>query len=637
MHVIGTAGHVDHGKSTLVEALTGINPDRLKEERERQMTIDLGFAWLTLPNGEEVGVVDVPGHQDFIENMLAGVGGIDAALLVIAADEGVMPQTREHLAILDLLQIPTGLIVLTKADLVDAEWLGLVTAEVRAAVRGTVLERAATIAVSARTGQGMAELKTELQTVLAANSARPDLGRPRLPVDRVFSLPGFGTVVTGTLLDGALSVGDEVEILPGPMPARVRGLQTHKTKVETGRPSSRLAINLAGVDAGQMRRGMVVARPGTLTPTTMIDAQLRHLPQATTALKHNSSAKFFSGASEVGGTVRLLDRDELAPGETGWAQLVLAQPVVVVKGDHFILRRPSPSETIGGGVVTNPHPIRRHRRNNADVLARLETQKGGSPEERLLEALDRLGPVPLAAAQAEAQAEAGQAGDEARDNIAALISRGDLVEIDGPALVVSRGHWTLFQNQALGILTQYHAAHPLRSGMPREELKSRLGQRLEAGRRANWSARVFNAMMAKAAADGVVVSAGSSVRRADHQVRLTTQEQALVSALIAAFERDPFNTPSYKDCAARLGTDLLAALLEQGRLVQVSGEVVFLAETYASMVERIRGALKVHGKITVAEVRDLFQTSRKYALAIMEHLDQEGITQRVGDERVLRA
>jgi selenocysteine-specific elongation factor len=306
---------------------------------------------------------------------------------------------------------------------------------------------------------------------------------------------------------------------------------------------------------------------------------------------------------------------------------------VAVKGDHFILRRPSPGETIGGGVVTNPHPGRRHRRNNPQVLARLEIQKRGSPAERLLEALDRLGPVPLS----EALREAGQASDGLEDRLAELTRSGDLVEIDGPSLVTSRSGWALFENQMLGILAAFHAAHPLRTGMPREELKSRLGQRLEAERRASWSARVFNALMAKAAAEGVVVVAGSTVRHAGHEVRLTPQEQAQVSALIADFERDPYNTLSHKDCVERVGNELLAALLEQGRLVQVSAEVIFLAETYNGMIEQIRGALQAKGKITVGEVRDMFKTSRKYALALMEYLDHEGVTQRVGDERVLRA
>ena len=632
MYVIGTAGHVDHGKSTLVEALTGINPDRLKEERERQMTIDLGFAWLTLPNGETVGVVDVPGHKDFIENMLAGVGGIDAALLVVAADEGVMPQTREHLAIVDLLQIPSGLIVLTKVDLVEAEWLSLVTGEVRAAVSGTVLEQAAIVPVSARTGAGLSELKGQLQAVLAATTPRPDFGRPRLPIDRVFSLAGFGTVVTGTLVDGPLSVGEAVEILPGPLMARVRGLQSHQTKIETGRPASRLAINLAAVGLSEIRRGMVVTRPGTLTTTTLLDAQLRHLPQAGRALKHNSMVKFFTGASEVMGTVRLLDRDELAPGDNGWAQLVLSEPVVVVKGDHFILRRPSPSETIGGGVVANPHPGRRHRRHSTEVLARLETQRSGSPEALLLDALDRLGPVPLA----EALAETGRDNDDRQEMLADMTRGGDLIEVDGQNLVMSHNGWAVFESQLLGILAAYHAAHPLRSGMPREELKNRLGQLVGGQRWASWNARVFNALLAKAAADGVVMAVGSTVRRTNHQVRFTIQEQAQITALLADFERDPYNTPAYKECATRLGNEVLAALLEDGRLMQVSAEVLFLAKTYSGMVEQIRQTLAAKGNITVAEVRDMFNTSRKYALALMEHLDQTGLTRRVGDERVLR-
>lgn len=633
MHVIGTAGHVDHGKSTLVEALTGINPDRLQEERERQMTIDLGFAWFTLPNGEPVGVIDVPGHQDFIENMLAGVGGIDAALLVVAADEGVMPQTREHLAILDLLQVPTGLIVLTKSDLVDADWLGLVTADVRAAVRGTIFETAPIVPVSARTGQGLGELKTSLQDVLATTAPRPDFGRPRLPVDRVFSLAGFGTVVTGTLIDGQLSVGDEVEIMPGGPVARIRGLQTHKTKIDTARPSSRLAINLAGVEVNQVRRGMVITRPDSLSPTTLLDARLRHLPQAALELKHNSAVKFYTGASEVLGTVRLLDCDALGAGASGWVQLALAEPVVVIKGDHFILRRPSPGETIGGGVVANPHPVRRHRRHDPVVLARLETQDHGTPGELLLEALDRLGPVSLTHALSEAGL--SRDGLDSAFNESGL--RAELMELDAQDLVTSRSTWAKFQADLRGALSAYHVAHPLRSGMPREELKSRLGQRLEARRRAGWSTRVFNALVARAIEGGLVAVSGSLVRLAGHQVAFTAEHQAQVEALMAEFERDPHNTPSSKDVAARVGDELLAALIDQGRLVSLSGEVLFTAETYAATVLQVRQALQQRGKLTVAEVRDMFKTSRKYALALMEYLDAQGITRRIGDERVLRA
>ena len=349
MHVIGTAGHVDHGKSMLVKALTGIDPDRLKEEKERQMTIDLGFAWLTLPSGEQVGIVDVPGHKDFIENMLAGVGGIDAALLVVAADEGVMPQTREHLAILDLLGVKSGLVALTKVDLVDdPEWLELVEAEVEELLEGTTLAGAPIVPVSAKTGQGLPELVAELDALLQRTPPRRDLGRPRLAIDRVFSITGFGTVVTGTLVDGAFELGQEVEILPQGIKARIRGLQTHKRRIERAMPGSRVAINLAGVSKNELRRGDVVTTPGWLKPTQLVDVRLRYLADAPRPLRHNATLKFFSGSAEVVARARLLDSEAIPPGEEGWVQLRLAKPVALIKGDRFIVRQPSPPLTIGG-------------------------------------------------------------------------------------------------------------------------------------------------------------------------------------------------------------------------------------------------------------------------------------------------
>jgi len=404
MYVIGTAGHVDHGKSTLVHALTGIDTDRLREEKEREMTIDLGFAWLTLPDGESVGIVDVPGHRDFIENMLAGVGGIDAALFIIAADEGVMPQTREHLAILDLLGIGAGVVALTKLDLAEgAEWVELVTADVSETLEGTVLEGAPIIPVSARTGEGLDRLLTALQETLAQVEPRPDRGRPRLPIDRAFTISGFGTVVTGTRSDGGFEVGQEVEILPQGLKARVRGLQTHKRKVERAVPGSRVAMNLSGVSKASLKRGDVVTTPGWLRPTVLVDVQLNYLPdtlqqgsgQAKRPLRHNAQLKFFSGAAETMAKVRLLGQDVLPPGQSGWAQLRLQEPVALVKGDRFIVRVPSPPATVGGGVVVDPHPGRKHRRFRPEVLARLETLAQGSPAEVLLQTLARRGPTPI--------------------------------------------------------------------------------------------------------------------------------------------------------------------------------------------------------------------------------------------------
>src|SRR5438552_10702757 len=343
MYVIGTAGHVDHGKSTLVKALTGIDPDRLKEEKEREMTIDLGFAWLTLPSGEAVGVVDVPGHADFIKNMLAGVGGIDLALLVVAADEGIMPQTREHIAILDLLQVRSAVVALSKSDTIDdPEWLDLMSEDVRKELAPTALSGARIIPVSARTRAGLDDLKAELDDVLGRPPARPDWARARLPVDRVFTIAGFGTVTTGTLLDGSLDVGQEVEIQPTGLKARIRGLQTHKEKVTSASPGRRLAINLSGVSPEQVKRGDVVAAAGTLAPTQLIDVRLRWLSDAPAALTHNAQLEFYSGAFQSLTRVRLRGDQALAPGKEGWPQLALQNPAEIIPDDRSLLRQPSP-------------------------------------------------------------------------------------------------------------------------------------------------------------------------------------------------------------------------------------------------------------------------------------------------------
>ncbi len=627
MHVIGTAGHVDHGKSTLVQALTGINPDRLREEQEREMTIDLGFAWLTLPNGESVGIVDVPGHRDFIENMLAGVGGIDAALFVIAADEGVMPQTREHLAILDLLRIPGGVVALTKIDLIDdPDWLELVQADVSEALQGTVLDGAPIIPVSARTGQGLAELTAALQEVLARTPPRPDRGRPRLWIDRVFTIGGFGTVVTGTLVDGHLEVGQEVEILPRGLRARIRGLQTHKTRIQRAVPGSRVAINLTGISKQDLARGDLVTTPGWLRPTTLTDVRLDLLRDAPFPLKHNAFVKFFCGSAETVARVRLLGTETLAPGESGWVQLELDDPLPLVRGDRFIIRVPSPAVTVGGGEVVDPNPGRKHRRFRPEVLARLETLARGTPAEVLLQTLERRGPLTV-----RDLLEVSGLGEAAPEALAELFSTGDAVVLDAvpepaPArLVVSRSWWSATTARMRDELAAYHARYPLRPGMSREELRSAL--RLDP--------RAYNGLLARAAADGLIVDEAATVRLPEHQVRFTPQQQQAVDDLLARFRAAPYATPSVKEAAALVGEEVLGVLLARGDLVQVSPEVIFLRETYEEMVERIRAHIQQQGSITLAQVRDLFQTSRKYAQALLEYLDGVGVTRRVGDERVL--
>jgi len=626
---------VDHGKSTLVHALTGIDPDRLKEEKEREMTIDLGFAWLTLPSGERVGIVDVPGHKDFIKNMLAGVGGIDAALFVVAADEGVMPQTREHLAILDLLQVRGGVVALTKTDMAeDEDWLDLVEADLLDVLEGTVLDGAPVVRCSARKGTGLGELLSELDTYLAMSAPRRDVGRPRLPVDRVFTVPGFGTVVTGTLSDGTLAVGQEVEILPSGLNSRIRGLQTHKEKIDQAVPGSRVAVNLTGVGKDEVLRGDVVTTPGWLRPTLLVDCQLRYLPDAPVPLKHNTRVDFFSGAAETYARVRLLGTRALLPGEEGWVQLRLEKPVALTKGDRFIIRQPSPSVTIGGGRVVNPFPGRRHRRFRADVMERLETLAHGTPEEILLQDLERWQPCEARDLFRNSNLSLQQAQESLRE----LVGDQQVFVLDsaGPGLrdasfLITRSGWGALRERLEALLKGYHGQFPLRAGMPREEVKSRLAAYV-----ARLPSRLFNEIVDRAVAEGWLAEAESVLRLSAHQIAFTPKQQQAVDYLLYTFRQEPYTTPSVTKCEEQVGGEVLSALIEQGNLLKLNEDVIFLVETYQDMHSRVLTHLREHGSITVAQVRDMFGTSRKYALALLGYLDEKRVTRRVGDERVLR-
>jgi selenocysteine-specific elongation factor len=635
MRVIGTAGHVDHGKSTLVKAMTGIDPDRLKEEKQRAMTIDLGFAWLTLPSGESVGIVDVPGHQDFIKNMLAGVGGIDAALMVIAADEGVMPQTREHLAILDLLEIPHGVIAITKTDMIeDEDWLELVQADIAETVAGTVLDKAPMIPVSAMQGQGLNTLLETLDQLLTAVPARANRGRPRLPIDRVFSVSGFGTIVTGTLLDGQLQVGQEIEVLPQRLKSRIRGLQSHKQTVEVAQPGSRTAVNLTGLSTTDLTRGSILTTPGWLEPSQLIDVYLKLLPDAPKPLRHNQEVEVFSGTTEIMGYTRLLGARTLEPGQTGWVQLRLTERIPVVKGDHFIIRQPSPSLTIGGGVVVDPLPRRRHRRFRPELIDRLETLLAGTPEELLLAELDRRGPLPANTLVAEC----GLPTEIASTALAKLLKEEEVFTLTAskpdqtanlPAsktLVVSRAGWASLLGQIQATLADYHGRFPLRAGMPRGELKSRL--KLET--------RLFNEAIQRGQQEKELAATETSVRLADHRVKFSSEQQKKIDQLLADFRRAPYNTPLPKDVATTIGEDVMLALIEGGQLTRLSDDVIFLTETYDEFVDWLYSYLPEHQSVNVATVRDIFKTSRKYALALLEYTDEQRLTKRVGDERVLR-
>jgi selenocysteine-specific elongation factor len=616
LYTVGTAGHVDHGKSTLVKALTGIDPDRLPEEKEREMTIDLGFAHLKLPDGQEVSIVDVPGHERFIKNMLAGVGGIDLALLVIAADEGVMPQTREHLAILDLLQVQHGLVALTKRDLVEPDWLELVADEVGQTLKGTALEGAPILPVSSTSGEGLPELLAAMAECLRQVPERIDRGQPRLPIDRVFTLTGFGTVVTVTLIDGSLHLGDEVEILPQRKRSRIRGLQTHNRKVELAPPGGRTAVNLAGVTLEDVRRGNVIAHPGQLRPTRTVDVKLRLIPDALRGIENDDEVDLFAGAAEALARASLLEGKELRPGEEGWLRLRLREPLALAKGDKFILRLPSPSATIGGGEVVDTSP-RLHHRFRAQTLSWLRSLEAGSPEQILLQALAGDQPVERGLALKKSALPPSQVEDSLRR----LLENGQALSLDSH--LVSIDAWQAMTARVKRDVDNYHRRFPLRAGIPKEELRNRLGL----------PAKVFNAALAHWTNAGQLADRGAFVSSAQFEIKLPPNVQRKLDEAMAAMRQKPFAPPSESELG--LTAEELAVLLGEGKLTRVSDSVLFDSEAYQQMIDRTVDHISKQGKITLAEFRDVFDTSRKYAQAFLEHLDERKITRRVGDERVL--
>ena len=621
MYTIGTAGHVDHGKSTLIEALTGIDPDRLREEKERGLTIDLGFAWLTLPNGKEISIVDVPGHERFVKNMLAGVGGIDAALLVIAADEGVMPQTREHLDILDLLRVPAGILVMTRCDLVeDEEWLRLVEEDVRETVADTVLAQSPLVRVSAVTGAGLDDLRAALGELLGGTEAKRDVGRPRLPIDRAFTLTGFGTIVTGTLLDGQLNVGAEAQFVPGGLSGRIRGLQSHRHKIETALPGNRVAVNIGGIDVEDVYRGQVLTLPDMLTATRFADVRIRLLPSAPRPLEHGTVVTIHSGTMETLARVRTLDREAITPGESGLVQLLLVKPVSLIKGDLFIVRQLSPACTLGGGEVLDPYPPR-HKRFSEHVVDALETLEHGSPEDVVLQAIRQREPC----TQKEISGVLPFTASEVEEVLARLLGAEQVIDL-GRTLYSAAG-WSDFTERVTSLLKQFHTRYPLRYGQGKEEVRRSLG--LES--------RVFSEMVQRLRTDDVIAEDQGSLQLFGINVALSPAQEEIAAGLIDLLERDPLAPPSLGTIREKLAVDddFLSFLVEQGRVIQLDHDLVYSRRAYEQAVEKVRELLAREERVTVAQVRDAFGTSRKFVLPLLEQMDRDNVTQRSGDERTL--
>ena len=627
--VVGTAGHIDHGKTSLVKALTGTDTDRLPEEKARGITIDLGFAFLEEPDGLTIEIVDVPGHERFIKNMLAGVGGIDVAMLVIAADEGVMPQTREHLGICSLLHIRSGLVVLTKTDLVEPDWLELVREDVAGLVRRTFLDGCPVLTVSAKTGEGIPELRAALRTLAAGVTPRGTDHLPRLPIDRVFTIKGFGTVVTGTLMAGRLRVDDRVEVFPAGVQAKVRGLQAHGRTVEQSAAGQRTAVNLQGVERVAVERGNVLGLAGTLVPSELVDGTLELLPDAPRPLKTRDRVRVHAGTSEIMARVLLLDRQELAPGEATLARLRLEGPLVALPGDRFVIRSYSPMLTIGGGTLLDIAPPR-FKRKAPTLIAHLTLLREDSPEAVVEEHVRHAGGVGVRVAPLSGRVPFGP--ERLRALLDTLQTSGRVVAIDRDWFVHPESLARL-RELTLGALAQFHRAAPLRPGMSREELRGRAGAADE---------RVFAHLLAALEAEGLVRTDRDKVRLASHEVRLSPEQQKAADRLEQEYLTAEAAPPSPEEALARAGQsgdeehELFQVLIEARKLVRVKESLYFHARALEAIQDKLVTMLRERKEIGPGDIKDLLGISRKYAIPLLEFFDARRVTARVGERRVLR-
>ncbi|HYL80202.1 MAG TPA: selenocysteine-specific translation elongation factor [Candidatus Acidoferrum sp.] len=629
--IIGTAGHIDHGKTTLVKALTGIDTDRLKEEKERGISIELGFAVLSLPDGTQAGIVDVPGHERFVKTMLAGVGGIDLVVLVIAADEGVMPQTREHLHICELLQVKRGLVALTKADLVDADWLELVQSDVAEALKGTFLDGCPIVPCSATTGQGLPELLQAIQTQAALAEPKRTEGIPRLPIDRVFSIKGFGTVVTGTLWAGTLRVGDEVTVLPKDLRSRVRRLQVHGETVEQVVAGQRTAVNLPGLEVSQIERGDVLCPPEILRPSEAFDATLSLLPDAPRPLANRARVRFHLGTSELLARVVLLDREEMQPGEQTYAHLRLESPSAALPGDRYVIRSYSPAFTIGGGSILDPNPPKA-RRARAKMIEHLRILEQGRPTDRVERHLLAAGFAPTTAEELRARSDLDPAA--VAESVRELVEKGSAILVGGKTEggILHAERVAQLEKEVSARLADFHVKEPLKDGLAKEELRSKLPPQLPPA--------TFGWMLGRLTAAAQIAVVRDKIRLAGYRPTLSAAEEELKAKIEAAYRTAVFQPPTIDVVLAGLQVERKRAqavfrrLVDDGILVRITEEIFLHRDSYQSMRERLLEHFRSHPSINVGTMKDLFGVSRKYAIPFLEHLDDVRVTRRQGDERV---
>ena len=628
--IIGTAGHVDHGKTALIKALTGIETDRLQEEKKRGITIELGFAHLDWADGTQAGIVDVPGHEKFIKNMLAGAGGIDLAMLVVAADDGFMPQTVEHLDILTLLGVKDGIVVITKADTVDPEWLEMMQEEIHQRVEGSFLEGKPIMAVSAFTGQGIPELKEALHG-LVHNASEKSMRVPfRLPVDRVFSVDGFGTVVTGTLIEGSMHEGDAAELVPSGAQTRIRNLQVHGKDVETAYAGQRVAVNLAGLKKTDIQRGDCVAKPDSVRTSRMLDVRLQNLRSSRRVIQNDTQVHLYHGASVLLAKVVLLGQDELRPGESCYAQLRLSESIATKKGDRFVIRFFSPLETIGGGVILDDSPVR-HKRSEKQVLEALRIRESGSSGDQALQILAEFGMQLPTADQMAAKLRCD--GSEAAEQVRDLIIQGRAVEpLPGryTAASVMDKIWT----ECKDILGQYHKVNPLHAGMKAAELRQKLFK--------NMDQTGADALLSALRQEGRVSRVADRYALSDFTITLTKRQRSLREKILQTYRAAGLESPATDDVIngvpqnERLDAkQVLESLVTSGELVMLTPQICWHKDIYTRVCETVQTHFRTEETLTLGQLRDLLNSSRKYTLAVLEYFDKNRITKKDGDIRRL--
>jgi selenocysteine-specific elongation factor len=630
--ILGTAGHIDHGKTSLIKAISGYDTDRLKEEKQRGITIELGFASLDLPSGIHIGIVDVPGHEKFVKNMVAGATGIDVVAMIIAADEGVMPQTREHLEICSLLGIQYGFIVLTKIDMVDAEWAELVKEDLLEFVEGTFLENAPVIPVSSVTGEGIPDFITTLDSFCSNISVKKPGGLFRLPVDRVFTMKGFGTVITGTLISGNISVGETVMIYPGDTKSKIRGLQVHDQQVNTAEAGMRTAINFQGIEKATVNRGDVIARLGTLKNSYMLDIELHLLESNVRPVKNRDRVRLHTGTSELPCNVILLDRETLEPGETAVVQLRLEAPVACVKDDRFVIRSYSPVRTLGGGRILNPIP-NKHKRFKESSNINLAALANADEETLILLNAKDAGYSEIA--YTDLPIVTNLSGKQLDKYLQSLLSKHLLIQTDKEnKRYIHQNTSDTFTAKVSELLTQYHAKHPLKDGMPKGELYSKFPPVM--------SDKLFNHLLNGMIKSQEIVVSENNIRLAAHTVILKEDQSDIKKKIIETYLNSGIQPPYFKELSGTLNIDpkesknVLMLLVKEGIIIKAKEELFFHMEVIADLKNRLVDFLKKHREISTPQFKEMTGASRKYTIPLLEYFDDENITIRVGDIRQLR-